>query len=312
MGISVCGVEGIRDCKVVLPVADNSGEQCSLNLIRPFIACTREEINLYVKENKIPYVEDESNSDDAYTRNSIRLNVLPQLEKAVPGAVTSIYRFTRLASETEDYFDRLIEEHGIVSSNDLYTKIAIVEENAVFGRAVHKALRAVLGKKDYTYEHVKSLEALRYAEIGKKFEFLHLVAYRENDGIIICKELENDGKEVSFKGFNCGIFGGVRLKIDENIPQTAFGKLLKLDLNCVPDNAVIRFRKDGDKFTKFGGGTKSLGDYLTDKKVPVYLRDRLPVIAVENEILAICGVEISEKIKITEKTEKIRYIICEI
>ena len=80
---------------------------------------------------------------------------------------------------------------------------------------------------------------------------------------------------------------------------------LKCDWDKIPKTAVLRYRKDGDKFTKFGGGTKNLGDFLTDKKIPLRLRDNLLVIANENDILLIVGVEISDKIKIDENTKTV-------
>ncbi|NLZ25610.1 MAG: tRNA lysidine(34) synthetase TilS, partial [Clostridiales bacterium] len=80
---------------------------------------------------------------------------------------------------------------------------------------------------------------------------------------------------------------------------------LKFDADKVPSGAVLRYRKEGDVFKKFGGGTKSLGDYMTDKKIPLRLRDKIPVLAFGNDILFIAGVEISDKIKIDGDTKRI-------
>ncbi len=86
---------------------------------------------------------------------------------------------------------------------------------------------------------------------------------------------------------------------------------MKFDFFAVPETAVIRFMKEGDKFTKFGGGTKNLGDYFTDRKIPPRIRKRVPLVADGSEVLAVGGVEISDKIKITDNTEVISYLICE-
>ena len=75
---------------------------------------------------------------------------------------------------------------------------------------------------------------------------------------------------------------------------------LYIDNKKLPKSAVWRFRQDGDMFTKFGGGTKKLKSYLIDKKIPVRQRDSIPVLADGNEIYAIAGVEISEKVKLDE------------
>ena len=55
-------------------------------------------------------------------------------------------------------------------------------------------------------------------------------------------------------------------------------------------------------FTKFGGGTKPLGEYFTDLKIPLRERDYIPVIADKNDVLAIVGVAVSQKIKVDKTT----------
>ena len=73
--------------------------------------------------------------------------------------------------------------------------------------------------------------------------------------------------------------------------------LMTIDADKLPRTARWRTRRDGDNFTKFGGGTKGLNAYLIDKKIPARLRDKLPVLANGNDILAIAGIEISDKVK---------------
>jgi len=78
-----------------------------------------------------------------------------------------------------------------------------------------------------------------------------------------------------------------------------------VDADKIPREAVIRSREDGDVIKKFGGGTKSLGDYLTDKKYPLRERDGLKVVAVGNRVLAVFGVDISEDVRIDETTRRV-------
>ena len=73
-----------------------------------------------------------------------------------------------------------------------------------------------------------------------------------------------------------------------------------LDYRKVPKDAIWRFRQEGDMFTKFGGGTKKLKSFMIDKKIPLRLRDITPVLASGNEILAVAGVEISDKVKVED------------
>ena len=104
------------------------------------------------------------------------------------------------------------------------------------------------------------------------------------------------------------------------VTQTPFGKVvvthtptkgaLRCDLAKIPSNAVVRTMRSGDVFTKFGGGTKPLNRYLIDKKIPQRNRAKLPLIATGNKVLVVCGVEISDEIKITDGKDTI-YIFTE-
>lgn len=311
-GSALAGVTGITDAVIT------NGEGDRLNLIHPLISVTREEINAYIAENNVPFVDDETNFSDAYTRNHIRNNVLPALEKAVPDAAKAIYRFSRLAAEDEKFFSAEIKRRGILNC-DGDTAFIKYCEKPLFTRAAVAAVKEFFWKKDYTSAQFDMLYNLLSYENGKRFEFLGLTAYREERGISITETVESEEEtETPFFAYLCGnssIYGGQFLKIAENNGKNnAFSdkKVLRFDLETVPQNAVIRFMKSGDKFTKFGGGTKSLGDFFTDRKIPVRVRKSIPLIACGKEVLAVCGVEISDKIKITPRTCKIGLIVCEI
>ena len=87
-------------------------------------------------------------------------------------------------------------------------------------------------------------------------------------------------------------------------------KTLKFDLDKLPRGAVVRFKREGDRFTKFGGGTKSLSDWLTDKKAPQSLRASVPLVCLGNEVYIVGGAEISEKIKVDDSTVNTALIVC--
>lgn len=303
-GTGLAGMCGIEDDK----------DGCGRAVIHPFVSVARGEIDEYVEQNNIPYVDDSTNFSDDYTRNYIRHNVLPALEKAVPGAAKAIFRFSRLAADDEEYFARKVKE--ILRGNGLYGyKIARCDESVIFKRAALYVIERYQ-KKDYTSDQAHRLYDLQFAERGKKFEFLGLAAVNEGDGVVIYDKsvLACDIVEIAFRDYTGAACGGQplafgtdegdvveRARLCGNMPL----RTLTFDVGCIPEGAVIRTMKPGDKFKKFGGGTKNLGDFLTDKKISAYLRKVIPVIACGSEILMVCGVEISDGIKVTEATKKI-------
>ncbi len=60
------------------------------SIVRPMLAVTRREIEGYLTRHGVPHVEDETNADPAYTRNRVRLRLLPLLEELNPRAVEHI------------------------------------------------------------------------------------------------------------------------------------------------------------------------------------------------------------------------------
>lgn len=299
-GTSLAGVKGIAD-------------EPSLGIIRPFISLSRGEIDQYIEDNNIPFVVDGSNLSDGYTRNKIRHNVLPALEEAVHGAARNIYNFSRLAAEDEEYFARKADEIIICRGSGFLIKPC--GERVIFKRAVHSVVARRFGKIDYTSEQFEKLFLLQSAENGKRFEFLGLTAVKEEGGIALTNGGVLQADEVPFSQvLKTGEYAGKALVIAcgesaESVPENC--KALKFDMDCIPENAVVRLRRDGDKFTKFGGGSKSLSDYLTDKKVPQSLRSALPMVCDGSDVLIICGVEISDKVKITQNTVRAAIVACE-
>ena len=90
--------------------------------------------------------------------------------------------------------------------------------------------------------------------------------------------------------------------------QTEKNRVLTFDADKIPDGAVLRTRRNGDIFKKFGGGAKKLKDFLIDKKIPQSDRNGLIVLAKDNQVFAVVGVEISDDVKITAATTSIAKI----
>ena len=300
-------------------------ERTARSFIRPLIGVSRAEIDDYIQHFDIPYVTDSTNLVDDYTRNKLRHTVIPALEQAVHGAVENIYRFSRLAAEDEEYLGRVASEY--ISPCIGGWLIALCAEKVIFRRAAHKVVAVYFRKKDYTSQQFDALFGLQNAENGKKFNFLGLCAVRQDGGIAITAALPQGEGQASLP-FSA-VYGNASPAFLSEIPFLIVSsedggeavaslngmgyadlKVLEFDPDAVPEGATVRLKAVGDRFRKFGGGSKSLGDYLTDKKVAQSIRPRLPLIASGRDILAIGGTEISDTIKITNNTTRRAVFVC--
>jgi len=312
-GSGLSGATGIQDSRV-------------LGIVRPLLGCTRQEIDEYIKDNNILFVTDSTNLTDDYTRNKIRHNVIPALEEAVPGAVRAIYRFSRLAAEDDEYLTKKAKKL-IVSRDFGGYFIKRCAERVIFKRAVLHIF-SLNNVKDYTSEHLSRLFDLQSAENGKRFCFLGFTAFKEDGGISLIPDgalvaeregfpfYENLGcDQITAYGnvLACAEYGECADETEKEFKKARAArkiKTLKFDLDKIPQGAVIRFMRDGDKFKKFGGGTKSLGDFFTDKKIPLALRKKIPLVCDDKNVLIVGGVEISDDVKISERTKSTAAFIC--
>ncbi|MBP3423159.1 MAG: tRNA lysidine(34) synthetase TilS [Clostridia bacterium] len=283
-------------------------------LLRPFLKWSKKDIHAYIQEHGLSFCEDKTNLETDATRNKIRLEVLPKLEEAVSGATENIARFASLAMEDDALLYELAEKLLERDEKDYY--IAFSDKKPLFTRACLMAFKALGLEKDYTSAHLDAVFALQYAERGARLDLpkkiraeklLHAVC------IYLSKEEEYAplGEE---KPFEIGVFNGGRYEVtvskEEPTPQEDGWKTLRFDEEKLPKSAIFRFRREGDKIKAFSGDTKSLKKLFNEKKIPVRERGYIPLLAEKDgeTVYAVCGVEISEKIKVDENTKNVVYI----
>ena len=290
-GASLTGASGISERK---------------GYIRPLLSVAKEDILKYIQENNLSYRQDKTNEDESITRNAVRLKVLPTLERIIPGATSGIVRFSALAKEDDALLYELAKP--LLQNFDWGVKVSFSSQKPLFCRACLLALKRLGVEKDYTLAHLELLYALQTAENGARASMPeNIIGVREYDGVALYRPQNRIQEEIPF---NLGSFTlGKTTVVVTSCEERRQGEGEYLDLNEIPSTAVFRTRREGDVFTKFGGGSKKLKDYLIDKKIPVRERDELIVLADGKEILAIVGVEISDKVKVKEKSKIIKLTI---
>ncbi|MBO4251282.1 MAG: tRNA lysidine(34) synthetase TilS [Clostridia bacterium] len=280
-------------------------------IYRPLLKVGKEEIAAYVKQNGLPFVNDETNFCDDYTRNFLRLNVIPKLKEVFPEAEKSILRLSETAKAEDEFLDSAAVA-ALLQEGKAYS-IKIDTPRVILARAIVIALKNLGITYDYEKIHVDDVCALTEKKSGKSVDLPRGVkAIREYDKIVLYKGASDENKKKSLH-FRVGThaLNGRNVNIEScgKVEADQLKAGLYADLDKIPQDAEIRQRKNGDRFTKFGGGTKSLSDYLTDKKIPKKDRDGLLIVASGSEVLAIAGVAISDKIKVDKNTQNIIRII---
>lgn len=275
------------------------GIQTRDRFIRPLLKVTRKEIEDYVFANSIPFRQDSTNDDSDYTRNFLRNEILPMVETKWSDYRNAIIRLTERAKENEDFLKKLAPSFHI-DGDSVYLYIDELKnvDKVLQKTAIRQAVISISGGIDFEECNLNDVLKLTDAVNGSRIDLANrLRAWKEYDKIVFELQKDVDTNPIPFKTGEF-MFAGERWAIvkrtDENI---------RFDISKIPANAVIRARKNGDKFVKFNGISSSLGDFYTDKKVPKRLRDRYPIIAVGNNVL-VTPIEISQSVKITEPNEE--------
>lgn len=283
--------------------------------IRPFLSWKKQEILEYAKENSIEFREDRTNFELDATRNKIRLKVMPALEEAVQGASENLAKFALRAEKDDEFLYTLAKD--LVKFDGKTWGVEFSKIEPIFSRACLLVMKKLGVEKDYSAVHLSALFALQDCERGAcahlpfgveaEKDFTKIVFYKREEKEVF-PPLPLHSEKFSKNGFDGGRYGvsvGKEPFLNENEWE-----VLRLDEQKIPKTAVFRFRREGDEIEKFGGNTQSLKKFFNEKKIPKEERAYLPIIAEEEsgEVYAVCGVEISEKVKLTQETKSVLYI----
>ncbi len=284
--------------KGLVGISDMGGK-----IIRPFLDVSKYDIIEYVNKRKIPYVTDQTNYDQSYTRNYVRSSIIPAIKERFPNAEDNVLSLSKIAKLEDEFLDNLAKKE--LTLDDGKAKISLSTHPCLFYRAVILALKHVGVKKDWESTHLDRAFSLIDKQVGKKEDLLSgVIAVREYDSIVISKNANLDASEFDF-GLGEFNYFSTPLKIQKVSGEVDLKSGLFADLDKIGKGAIIRLKKDGDVFKNCNSKTKNLSDFFADKKVPLLDRNALPVLADKNEVLVIFGLAVSDKIKVDKSTKNI-------
>ena len=296
-GAGLLGACGIKDDKVIK---------------RPLLNLSKQEILQLCVDYGIKFVVDSSNNENDATRNYIRNVVFPEIEKVYPSAVDAVCAFGDKCKEFQVFIENQVKPELFEEGEDF----VVLKDAAFVGPnfLVREYLRIAFLKMgvfaDVEAKHYELATKLVQAEVNKTLDFPHgIEVKRTYGGIKLMKKVKNPPPQTEWQ-FVIGKlefegYGTIETKFVSPDAVVYGNGVLYADYAKISNNAVWRARKLGDKFSKFGTGSKKLNDYFTDEKVEVEKRDFVPVLANGNQIYVVAGLEVSEKAKIDGDTDQI-------
>lgn len=286
------------------------------NIIRPLIFCSRAEIEGYCKENNLSFVTDSTNLSDDYTRNRIRHNVLPELEKVNSNAIEAFTRFSESVRIDDDYLDSVAENalEKVKLSECSYSTEAInslhpsIKRRVIFKVINHFSMELPDSKKinlvlSCISENSKiQLYKNCYCE-SKENE----LKFFKNDNNKECEKqepkiLECENFSANFGGYT--VKGEYFSKTSQKINDLLLDNLI--DCDTINGSLILRTRNEGDKITlRKRQVTKSLKKLFIEENIPKEKRDLIPVISDDNGVVWVSGFGVNKNNAVKEDTKNI-------
>lgn len=280
------------------------------NIVRPLIDCTRADIEKYCSDNSIEFVTDETNFEDIYSRNRIRLNVIPELKKLNPSLERA---FMRLISNAE-------EENGFMNgfSREILRKVKLKDGyNARLLNDEHPAVRKRVIFEIINNETGIAPEAVHVEQVDKilqggRTEIIGDTVVEVKNGVMKINPQKEEIADWEFD-FNVletnSVLAGLKFEIihRNNLPlkQSVHNKVL--DYDSIVGHSVLRNRRPGDKMKLAGSScTKTLKKLFNEKHVEN--RNCAAVLADEAGICWVQGLGCADRCKIKPETDKILII----
>ena len=283
------------------------------NIVRPFLCITRKEIEDYVEERGLPSVFDSTNDDDAFKRNFLRINVIPQLEKLNPSVKETIYRTSQNMAEAEKMHQSAIwKAIDEITNNFGWNVIDIQALKRTPSPST--VLFEFLSRFDFNPSVIEDI----YRSLGtpgktffsKKYR---LVTSRNKLNISELKATEYGIRSYPIQRGVMAINTPISLSISIKKMPVEIKKdprFLYADANKLRFPLKLRNWKKGDRFIPFGmSGRKKVSDYFTDRKFDLKQKEDTWILSTANDkIVWIVGERTDNRFRVTEETTNVLVI----
>lgn len=268
---------------------------------RPLLDTAKSDIIRYCNENSLEFVTDSTNSDTDVSRNLIRHKIVPILEELNGSVRENAARFCASARDAGELIEELAETH--ISENldgDVFNTKNFKDLSSAYRRAVLSTLcRRFIGNS-VEEVHISALDKLVCNTAGRGFLSLphRMRAVVEDNGLRFipdprCTEIRPEDFEfplaIGENHFPDGVI------VAGSSPESDSADSVTLDASYA-HRLVLRNYREGDRIM-LHGVCRQLRKLMSEKKIPLAERCRLPIVTDGENILWIPTVAATDKVR---------------
>lgn len=277
-------------------------------VIRPLLSVERVEIEEYLNSIGQDYVTDSTNLETDYTRNKIRLNLLPLMRAINPNADRAIENTALHLQQAYLIYNDAVQKAiaDVVKRED---EVLIIDTDALLATASPSAiLYEILSGYGYNEQQVSDIMESLDAESGRRFTSAGYLLYKERNRLVLMKNDDVDfcvAVDLNTTD-NVMLPDGRTLRFefrDGDAEIVRDSAVATLDADKVGNSLTVRVWQQGDSFIPFGmKGRKLLSDYMTDRKFSITKKRNQCVVCNDCALVWVVGERSDNRYRITKDT----------
>ncbi len=261
-------------------------------IARPLLNVTRAELKEYARERGLSFCEDATNSDENYTRNFIRAQLLPRMEEVNVAAVRHMSEAAQRLREDDELLNELAQQHlTSLCEEDGAVSIAGEELLAAGAPLRRRMLRELLrrlqvGEKDFTAAHYASLEVLCRDGAMRQLDLPRGVSAVWQDGRLrLFVKRDETREEVTLALGESVVWGAWELSLSrEPLPGA-----LAIDARALPLTVGAWSARD-NMMLPGARAPRSLKRLFSERGFTPHEREETPVLRFGGVLAAVCGI----------------------
>ncbi|MFW9623449.1 tRNA lysidine(34) synthetase TilS [Bacteroides graminisolvens] len=265
------------------------------NVVRPLLCASRQEVVAYLHRMNQTYVTDSTNLEDEYTRNKIRLNLLPLMEEINPSVKDGLVKTASCLNDVSKVYQQAIKES--IDRIFITPEKEISIEKLMNEPAPQALLFEVLSPLGFNSTQVEEVYGSLNGQPGKRFISSQWQVVKDRDLLLIEKvKTANDKPQI--------IFEEVLFTKEFVIPKDK--NTACFDANKFKGVISIRKWEKGDYFIPFGmKGKKLVSDFMTDSKFSLLKKEQQWVLSCNDQIAWLIGERTDNRFRIDDSTQKV-------
>lgn len=275
---------------------------------RPLLFAKRAELEAYLKDNRLQFVQDETNLHDDYTRNYFRNTILPQISKVYPEAsqnlLNNIERFkdveTLYRNEIERYQKKLLGKKGA----DFFIPVLLLQKTPAYATVLFEIVKPFGFKATQIPELIHLLES----QPGKYMRSPTYRILKDRKHLVISALKEASSCAIIIEGEGTYPFADGTLTLKTGVQKDISGSesIANIDAAHILYPLILRPWRTGDYFYPLGmQKKKKVSKFLIDKKLSLAEKERIWVVEMNKKIIWVVGHRIDDRFKITDSTASV-------